>query len=303
MNPLLVRLGLQSREFTQSWKKVADGLEQSRKQTKELSQSFTQLSNSINSSASEANKDIKNIKKNTANLSRSLGNLKRIAKGAFVAWGVYQVSSGIRNMVANVADAIVVMDRMQRSMSAVMGSSAMSANTLKFLRKESERLGLVFKDQIKGFQQLYAAAKGTAISYQQVRDIFTSVATASTALQLEAEQNKLALYALQQMISKGVVTMEELRRQLGDQLPGAFRTAAKAMGVTTAELIDLVKTGELLAEEFVPKLADALLEQWGEAAEKAADSIFANMNRIKNSFYSLEIWQYSFSKLVKTKVF
>jgi len=42
------------------------------------------------------------------------------------------------------------------------------------------------------------------------------------------------------MASKGVVSMEELRGQLGEALPGALQAAASGMGVTTVDLIKLV---------------------------------------------------------------
>jgi tape measure domain-containing protein len=255
MNPLWVRLGLQSKEFSNAWKKVAESLEKSKKHTKELSKTFTQLSNTVNSSADKANEGIKRIDQNTKKLTRSMSKLEKIARGAFIAWGVYQISDAIRNIIRYTGEAVVEMDRLERSMKAVTGSTVASEDAITFLRTETQRLGLSFRDNVKAFGQLMAAAKGTNISYQQVKEVFLGVAEASTAMQLNAEQNKLALYALQQMISKGVVTMEELRRQLGDQIPGAFQIASRAMNTTTADLIQMVSTGELLAEDFVPRFA------------------------------------------------
>ena len=49
------------------------------------------------------------------------------------------------------------------------------------------------------------------------------------------------------MISKGKVQAEELRGQLGERLPSAFQLAAKAMGMTTAQLDKFMADGKLTA--------------------------------------------------------
>ncbi|MCP5013751.1 MAG: tape measure protein, partial [Ketobacter sp.] len=108
------------------------------------------------------------------------------------------------------------------------------------------------------YLQLSAAAKGTALEGQASRDIFEAVSLAMAKLGRPAESVRGALYAIQQMISKGTVSMEELRRQLGDRLPGAFGLAAKAMGVTTAELQKMVANAEVTADDLIPKLTKEL---------------------------------------------
>lgn len=248
MNPLFVRLGLESRQF--------------------------------NAGMLQAMNNLKRMRKNTDRLSASMRGIKRIATTAFAGWG-------IKRVVGYIVDAGVEMDRFRRSMTAAMGSVNSGKEAMKFLSDESNRLGLVFRTQVKGFQQLAAAAKGTKISQDDVKEAFLAISEASTVFQLSQEQNKFALYALQQMISKGVVTMEELRRQLGDQLPGAFQIAARSLNLTTQELIKMVSTGNLLAEDFIPAFARQLRKEMAGSVEDASKSIYANINRLKNIFYSL----------------
>lgn len=101
---------------------------------------------------------------------------------------------------------------------------------------------------------------------------------------LNTEQSSGVLLALQQMISKGTVQAEELRGQLGERLPGAFQIAAKAMGVTTAELGKMLEQGQVIADDFLPKFARALNENIGNAAEQAADRLDAATNRFSNAW-------------------
>ncbi|MFB5622531.1 MAG: tape measure protein, partial [Nitrosarchaeum sp.] len=188
MQPLLVRLGLNAKDF--------------------------------NAGFLEARKNLQDIKKNTDELSKSMQSMNKVAKLAFSAWGIYNVREALQSLVRYVGEVSVELDRMKRSMNAATGSISLGAHAIQFLQQESQRLGLQFRDQIQGFQQLAAAAKGTSLTYKDVREVWLGISEASTVMQLSSEQNKYALYALQQMISKGVVTMEELRRQLGDQIPG-----------------------------------------------------------------------------------
>lgn len=105
---------------------------------------------------------------------------------------------------------------------------------------------------------LSAATRGTALEGQATRDIYESVSKAMATLGRSSEDTEGALLAISQMVSKGTVSMEELRGQLGERLPGAFQLAAKAMGVTTQELDAMISSGGVAATEFLPKLAQAL---------------------------------------------
>jgi hypothetical protein len=90
------------------------------------------------------------------------------------------------------------------------------------------------------------------------------------------------------MVSKGTVSMEELRRQLGNALPGAFEIAARAMGVTTQGLTAMVKSGQLLSEDFLPKFAAQLQKELGEGAVEAAKTATAAFARLENEWLLLK---------------
>ena len=95
-----------------------------------------------------------------------------------------------------------------------------------------------------------------------------------------------ALLAIQQIISKGKVSAEELRGQLGERLPGAFQIAAKAVGVTTAELDKLLKDGKLIADDFLPRFAQALKDAYGGGAGRVS-GLTAEVNRLQSAWQSL----------------
>ncbi|UCV00300.1 tape measure protein [Acidovorax radicis] len=163
-----------------------------------------------------------------------------------------------------------------------------STKEIEYLRGITYRLGLEFASTAKAYGQFSAAAKGTALEGDKARAVFESVAKASAVMGLSASDTSGVLLALQQMISKGTVQAEELRGQLGERLPGAFQIAAKAMGVTTAELGKMLEQGQVIADDFLPKFAAALDKNLGGAAEKAAARLDASVNRLATAWDRLK---------------
>ncbi len=188
-----------------------------------------------------------------------------------------------------IIDAALAQDRLNNTLKVGTGSAEAAARETQFLREESEKLGLQFATTSQQYAKLSAAAAGTALQGQATRDIFLGIAKASTVLELRADQTAGALLAIEQMISKGNVSAEELRGQLGERLPGAFQMAARAMGVTTQELGKMLVKGEVTATRLLPALAIELEKTFGAQAQEAAQGLGAKINRLDNAFTDLKI--------------
>lgn len=215
-----------------------------------------------------------------------------------------QVDKSIKNIVASVlsfeaakkafdvgkelVDAGLAAEKLSTAMQSATGSYNSAQSAMSFLRQEAARLGTDLVSSTDGFIKLTASAKGTALEGEKTREIFTAVSTAASALKLSNDEASGAILAISQMMSKGTVQAEELRGQLGERLPGAFNLAAKAMGVTTAELDDMLKKGQVVASDFLPKLARVLTDEYGAAAEKSSDTTQAAVNRMNNSWAELK---------------
>lgn len=83
-----------------------------------------------------------------------------------------------------------------------------------------------------------------------------------------------ATVAIQQMAGKGVVSMEELRQQLGEAIPNAIKLMARSLGKTYRQLVDDVSKGTVDAQTALPLMLDqfrasfegsgeALMSTWG----------------------------------------
>lgn len=180
-------------------------------------------------------------------------------------------------------DASLQMDRLVKSYTTIEGSTSGAVSQLDYIYEISNKLGLEFQSTAEAAKGFFAAGKGSALQ-KDLNGIFEGVSQAGAALSLSTEQMDGVFLALGQMISKGKVQAEELRGQLGERLPGAFNLAAKAMGFTTAQLDDMLKKGQVTAEDMLPKLAAVLKDEFGPAAEQAAQGAQGAVNRLSTEW-------------------
>lgn len=93
-----------------------------------------------------------------------------------------------------------------------------------------------------------------------------------------------ASIAIQQMAGKGVISMEELRQQLGEAVPTAMRLMAEGMGMSMSELTTKVSKGTVEAKTAIAKMFAAMQVDSLGAAEKMMDTIPGALARLTTSF-------------------
>ena len=280
-----------------AFKTQVSGLEDIAKAAGVSSKQLEGLTNSMlkSQAAATANRAFEYLQKNAglstiqlaklrAQLGDTSGALSTLWSGAKAA-AVPVIAVGAAAIYAGKAcfDASLQMDRLVKSYTSIEGSTAGAISKLDYIYEVSAKLGLEFQSTAESAKGFFAAGKGTTLQ-KDLNNIFEGVAQAGTALSLTTDQMDGVFLALGQMISKGKVQAEELRGQLGERLPGSFNLAAKAMGVTTAQLDDMLKKGQVTAEDMLPKLAAVLKEEFGPAAEQAAQGAQGAVNRLSTEW-------------------
>ena len=205
---------------------------------------------------------------------QSLGSTARRVQGFLAA--VFGAA-----VVREIINTTTRIDGMKRTLEGVLGSGQAAAAGISFIRSEADRLGVAFQPALDGYTKLAAAARGTELA-PKINELTGAILQAGSAFNLSGDQIGGAIQAIEQMISKGTVSAEELRGQLGERIPGAFGIAAKAMGVTTAELSKMLEKGEVVATDFLPKFAAELQRSTAAASALNAASPSAELERIKN---------------------
>jgi tape measure domain-containing protein len=138
---------------------------------------------------------------------------------------------------------------------AITGSNREAAEGMKTVSDISKRMGLNVLEASESFAKIQAAGKGTALAGDEATRAFTAVAQASTVMGLSASKTELLFFALQQIMSKGRLASEEVRRQFAETLPGGFAVFARAAGLSMKEFDKALRDGTLNAIEFIPKLS------------------------------------------------
>ncbi len=219
--------------------------------------------------------------KATASTDKLSEGIKTVGQYAVAYLGVSQFANYGRAVI----DAQVAQDKFNATMAVATGSASAAAAEYEYVRQMSNRLGLEVTSTADAYASFIAASRGTSLEGEKARAVFESVSNVSARMSLTVEQNQGVFLALSQMMSKGVVSAEEFRQQLGERLPIATTAGAKALGVTTAEFVNLLNSGKLMSEDFLPKFAVALNQMSGGSGP--VDSLQASLNRLSNSFTTL----------------
>lgn len=269
-------------------------------QTKKLVADLKQLQGGMNGNSREAKAMQKEIFANTQKLKdfdaklnqnfRNVGNYKSALGGlnnVLGAMGLATVTlAAVMAGLNNIVNTSAQFQALEASIRAVTSSEAEFGDTMQFLEVLADKYGQSIDVLGSSYKGLAAAAKGTSLEGAQTKRIFESVVQAGTALKLSSDKIDGALLAVQQMMSKGTVSAEELRGQLGERLPGAFGLFAKAAGVSEKELGKMMQKGEIIATDVLPKFAKILSETYSDKAIENAHALGNETNRLSNA------WEY-----------
>lgn len=194
---------------------------------------------------------------------------------------------GLSKLVGDITSTAQNMERLQLAMNAAAGGAKEGAAEMQFIREQSERLGLELASTADAYKGLLAATTAAGKETDEARYIFLGVAEAARAMGLSTEDTKGTLLAVQQIMSKGKVSAEELRQQLGERFPVAVGLMSKALGVTVQQLDKMLEQGQLTADTLLP-FATELRKKFGPELAGAIDSSVASQARLKNAFNDLK---------------
>lgn len=214
----------------------------------------------------QAQRRLGELKQEAAGGGAALDDVARRANNLSAMMGRLGLAFGGLELARQFVTVNAALENIERSFVAVAGSAEVAAAEMDYARDVAARLGLEQVVVAKSYASMMAATKGTAAEGDKTRQVFESVARAMSLAGKSSAETEGALLALQQMASKGVVSMEELRQQLGERLPGALNATADGLGITTAQLIKLVESGQLTADELFPALSAGLNKLYKDAS-------------------------------------
>jgi len=182
----------------------------------------------------------------------------------------------------------------EQGLTGATGSKEKGQAEVEYLHELSQEMGLFMGDISQDYAKFAASARDTTIGLKEQRDTFKGVAAQVRILNLSAADSKRIFRALSQMMSSGQVMAQELKLQMGDQLPGAMRAMARAAhktGITQDASIEsmnkAMKAGKLMSEKILPAFGE---EMWkaanqGGALKEAINNTGAALGRLQTNVW------------------
>jgi tape measure domain-containing protein len=237
----------------------------------------------LNSRVTAANRAVGRFQDNVGNYpQKAILGLKDLV----MAFGVVGGVSAFAAITKSVFDTTKELQSLDLALTQVINNSEQLAQTQQFLSRIAEDYGIEIQGLTRSYTQFYVSAKDK-LSGQEIQNIFESISKAAGAMGLSVEQQEGAFTALTQMLSKGNIQAEELRGQLSERLPGAFRILAESMGVTEVELNKLLKDGQVLAADVLPAFAEQLEKAYNIETLDRVETLSAETSRLSNSWTDL----------------
>ncbi|MPS48551.1 tape measure protein [Methylobacillus sp.] len=220
-----------------------------------------------------------------------------IIAGGMLRFVIYDIRDSFNATIGKVIQSSAEIERMTKLME---GLSKETTNQAKAL------------DAIQGREFVFNLAKNAPFQVTALTDSFVKLKTAGLdptqgSLQTlvdsvarfggSSEHLKRASVAIQQMVGKGVISMEELRQQLGEAIPDAMQAMAIGTGLSMAELAKNIANGEVEATSAIERMmtvmrytnegsAAAMMETWNGQLEKMKTNFTLFSNDIgQNGFF------------------
>lgn len=194
------------------------------------------------------------------------GGLMGGVPGAFTGAAIGQATDGLIKFAAGIAQTSAEVRKSQIALAGVVKDVNDYEAALKATTDISKLFLLPIDQATRQFTKLQASVAGAGFQTKDTQQVFNGIAAAIIATGGSTEDLNGALTATAQVFSKGKVTAEELRGQIGERLPGAFQIFAQATGRSTQQLDDALQKGQVGLNDFL-KFTQELLKRYGETAK------------------------------------
>ena len=193
----------------------------------------------------------------------------------------------VRTVIASTAEYSAALGLQRKALRLVIADTVKYNKAQTFLQNTSKKLAIPQDIIVRQFTALTASVKGAGKSTEDAQKVFESIASGIRGTGGSLEDMKSAMTAVSQVFSKGKVSAEELRQQLGERLPGAFTIFAESMGKTPAELDKALEQGKVTLNDFM-RFSETLFAKYGKNAEILAAGPEAAGDRLQTAMAKLK---------------
>lgn len=218
----------------------------------------------------KAEKDVKKFRKNVGRAANSVRAFQFVLTGVAIStlsiWG---------KKIISVASELQLL---QIRLNNVEGSAKAGAKQFKLLFETFKTAPFELDKIIDGFVRLRAAGVSTVDATNTMKSLVDAVAVFGGTTQ----ELQRATIGFQQVAGKGVLSMEELRQQIGEAVPAAMALMSRAAGITIAEFVEKVKNGMISASDAFKFFNEESKKQFGGFAESLRFTISGALQGLKS---------------------
>ena len=195
-----------------------------------------------------------------------------------------------QQFAGGIASNVATFRSMQIALAGISTDQADYIKSMQGMTEISQKFLIPQGDAIKQFTRLKASVVGAGFTTEDTIKVFKGMGAAILATGGKTHDLNSALIAASQVFSKGKVSAEELRQQIGERLPGAFTTFANAMGISTKELDKMLERGEVRLDNFIVfsedlfKKYEKISETLATSPEKAGQRLALTLSMIQIKF-------------------
>jgi len=195
-----------------------------------------------------------------------------------------------QQFAGGVASNVATFRSMQIALAGISTDQADYVKSMEGMTEISQKFLIPQGDAIKQFTRLKASVVGAGFTTEDTIKVFKGMGAAILATGGKTHDLNSALIAASQVFSKGKVSAEELRQQIGERLPGAFTTFANAMDISTKDLDKMLERGEVRLDNFIVfsedlfKKYEKISETLATSPEKAGQRLALTLSMIQIKF-------------------
>jgi len=251
----------------------------------------------------ETSKEVDNLTKKLNASNSALDNISKTAKVSFGVLGSLMTAFGIQqglylavDIIKNIYKTTKELQSLDLALKMVSGSMVEYKSNQAFIATVAEKWGIEIKGLTEQYTQFYTASKNI-LSTEKIKTVFEGIAKSGAVMGLSVEKQNAAFYAFEQMMSKGVVASEELKKQLGNAMPGAMKAAGmaymdlhpkiKTIQEAEAALMKEMKAGAIDSATYVPLIVKNFEKLYGIEMVDKVNTLQAAQERLANSWTEL----------------
>lgn len=252
----------------------------------------------------------------------------RGSKSALAAFGlqvgkvdkrVKRHEKSIRSLSTSFRHTIVTLGLMRDAMRTAWRVSGGLVQGIVDVTAEFERLNVLLTGMSKGttaiekatdateqFNQVIAMAKNAPFAVKELTNSwvkFKSVGVDPATGSLNALVDAVSAFggtgdilhratiAVQQMAGKGVISMEELRQQMGEAVPQAMVLLARGMNMSVGQMVDAISKGAVVAKPALQKMFAEFDLTFGGASQRLMETYIGSLARLST------VWQLTLKEM------